>query len=252
MAPLDVEFVSRGYELDARGVVPPHVLLRYMEHMRWENALKSTTDVDSILRSGRSFVVVAQTVQILRYIGMAVRMRGTVWVGRIGRTSMDFHHVIHRTEDSELLVTGNVTIVYLGTDGTPTPLPERLRHARSDSPWTVEPKPPEFTAIPSQTFDRQYRVRADDLDLLQHVNQANYAAFYDDARQIAASRNVYGKDGLGGGRIRLLHIEYSSSAVMGEELSVGTWLVRTEPLTLGFVLRHDDDMLSRAVALVGN
>jgi acyl-CoA thioesterase FadM len=66
-------------------------------------------------------------------------------------------------------------------------------------------------------FERSYRVRTSDLDVLGHMNQANYAALYDDTRQAAANRNAYGSGGLGIGRIRFLHIEYLHPALIGEK-----------------------------------
>jgi acyl-CoA thioesterase FadM len=248
MALLDVEFVSRGYELDSRGLVPPHVLLRYMEHLRWEYARRRASSVASLLRKDRAFVVAAQTLAIAGDIGMAVSIHAAVWIGRTGRSSIEFHHTFHRVADGTLLSEGCATVVCIGDSGFPVPLPDRLRHTDSGPPLRMDLKPPEFVASLERPFERFYRVRADDVDMLQHVNQANYAAFYDDARQAAAGNGIYGPGDRGGGRIRLLHIDYASSALPGEELAVGTWLIGADPLTLGFTMRRGDTLLSRAVA----
>jgi len=245
---MDIEFASRGYELDAEGLVPPHVFLQYMEHMRWENARREVSDLGSLMRTDRSFVVVSQTLHIAGDIGMATSMSGTVWIGRTGKTSMDFHHAIHRIGKKELLATGNTTIVCIDENGVPVNLPNRIGRASQDTSWTIDPQPPEFPEMPERLIERSYRVRTSDIDFLGHMNQAGYAGLYEDAHRTATKKNSYGSDGLGGGRMRLLHIEYVHSAVLGEEVSVGTWLAGTDPVTIGFVMRRGNTLLSRAVA----
>jgi len=203
---IDIELVSRGYELDAEGLVPPHVLLRYMEHLRWEYVGRSPSEVKALFRKGHTFVVIAQTLRITGGIGLAAAIRGTLWIGRIGRTSMDFHHAFQRVKNGEILAEGVATTVYVDGNGSPMPIPALLGVVHPDPPTTMDLKPPDFCAMPAGSFKHSCRVRADDLDLLQHMNQANYAALYDDARQAAAAEGAYGPDGLGGGRVRFLHI----------------------------------------------
>ncbi|MBN2241119.1 MAG: acyl-[acyl-carrier-protein] thioesterase [Acidobacteria bacterium] len=244
---IETEIVSRGYELDAGGLVPPHMLLRYMEHLRWEYVERGSPEVKALFRSGHTFVVVAQTLRAARGIGLSVRMRAILWIGRTGRTSMDFHHVFHRVKDGALLAEGITTVVYLGRRGLPTPLPECLDRVDPNPPVKLALEPPAFEVMPPGSFERSYRVRADDLDFLQHMNQAGYAAIYDDARQAAAAESAYGPEGMGSGRVRFLHIEYVQSALSGNELIVATRLYRSDPVTLGFVMSRDGACLSRAV-----
>ena len=248
MTPLEFEFVSRGYELDAEGLVSPHVFLQYMEHLRWENARRNVSDARSLMREDRSFVVVAQTLNLPREIGMAVPMLGTVWIGRAGRSSLDFHHAIHHRKDGELLATGSATIVCIDGNGVPSPLPDRLRRMQQKSAWTVSPEPPELSEPPGKVFERCYRVRTADIDMLGHMNQASYAAFYEDAHRGAVENGAYGPGGTGAGRIRSLRIRYARSAILHEEVSVGTWLAAADPVTVGFVMRRGGVILSEAVA----
>jgi len=249
MSCVEIELVSRGYELDAEGLVPPHVLLRYMEHLRWEFVGRSSPEVKALFRDGHTFVVVAQTLRMPGDIGLAVPMSGALWIGRIGRTSMEFHHVLHRAGDGKILAEGIATVVYLGRKGLPASLPDCLNQPAPDPPRTLDLKPPVFSAVLPGSFERTYRVRADDLDLLQHMNQANYAALYDDARQAAAAAGVYGPDGLGSSRIRFLHIEYVRSAVADDEV-VATGLNGKHPVSLSLTMSKGKTLLSRAIIRV--
>ncbi len=247
MACIEIELVSRGYELDAEGLVPAHVLLRYMEHLRWEYVGRSSPEVKALFRAGQSFVVVAQTLRMAGDIGLAARIAGKMWIGRTGRTSMDFHHVFHRVKNGEILAEGIATTVYLNRYGLPAPLPGCLNLAETDPPVKLDLKPPAFAPIPPGSFERSYRVRADDLDFLRHMNQANYAALYDDARLTAAAEGAYGRGDIGKGRVRFLHIEYSKPALAGDELVIATGLNVGDPAVLGFTMFRSETLLSRAL-----
>jgi acyl-CoA thioesterase FadM len=250
MTRLEIELESRGYELDAESLVPPHVLLRYMEHLRWEYARWRVPEVVALFKAGHTFVMVSQTLHIAGGIGLAVPIRGALWIGRVGRTSMDFHHTFHRIKDGSFVASGCATAVYLGSGGTPTPLPEPLRQEDANPPYPGELDLPEFSDTPPESFRRSYRVRTGDTDLLGHMNHAGYAAIFDDARQSAVARSAYGPEGIGGGRIRFLHIEYVQSALPGDEVTVSTWLDGIDPVTLGFEMARENTLLSRAVARI--
>jgi acyl-CoA thioesterase FadM len=247
---LEIELVSRGYELDGEGLVSPLVWLRYMEHLRWEYVGKSPPDVKALFRNGHTFVVVAQTLRVTVNIGRAVPIRAALWIGRAGRTSMDFHHAFYRIKNGEILAEGITTVVYLGHNGRPAPLPDSLNRFAAESPAMLDLEPPVISTVPPGSFERTYRVRTDDLDLLQHMNQANYAALYDDARRAAAVEGAYGSGGLGSGRVRLLHIEYLGSALADDELVVATGLGGQDPVTLGFTLCRSESLLGRAIIQV--
>lgn len=250
MTRFNIVFSSRGYELDAEGMVPAHVLLRYMEHLRWEYIIRDLPEIAASFREGHTFVVVAQTLRVTRDIGMAIPIRGNLWIGRSGRTSIVFHHTFHRVDDEELFAAGSTTAVYLAERGVPTSLPDCLGQADPNPAMMPDLNAPKFAEIPSTLFEYSYRVRTSDLDLLQHMNQANYAALFDDTRQAAANCNAYGPGGLGIGRIRFLHIEYFLPAKMGEKLVVATWTMARNPLNLGFAMRRNGTLLSRAVMQV--
>ena len=250
--PFNIVFGSRGYELDAEGKVPAHVLLRYMEHLRWEYTRRDLRELVALFRQGHTFVVVSQALRVYRDIGLAIPIRGNLWIGRTGRSSIVFHHTFHHADDGELFAAGSTVAVFLAPDTVPTRLPDILEEPDTDPPMMPDLTPPGFTEIPPAPFERSYRVRASDLDLQRHMNQANYAALYDDTRQAAANRNVYGSGGAGMGRVRFLHIEYVHPATAGEKLVVATWPIEGKPLSLGFAMRRNDTLISRAVIQTGS
>ncbi len=251
MARFNIVFDTRGYELDAEARVPVHMWLHYMEHLRWEYTIRELPEVSALFRKGHSIVVVAQTLRVIRDIGVSVPIRGSLWIGRTGRTSAVFNHAFHHADDGGLLAAGSITAVYLGLSGTPTPLPGSLFQAVPDPFEMPDLNAPEFTEMPSEPFKRTYHVRTGDLDFLKHMNQANYAALYDDTRQAAATRNAYGSGGLGAGRIRFLHVEYLRSAMLGEKLVVASWKAESDPLSLCFAMHRNTTLINRATLAVG-
>ena len=233
--------------MDAEGFVPVYVILRYMEHLKWGYTIRHLPGIVALFKEGHTFVVVAQTLRVIGDIAMAVPLRANIWIAHTGRTSLAFHQTFHAVDGSKLLAAGSTTAVYLGQHGAPTPLPEYIERE--------DPKPfsmpdlhhPELPETPASLYEYSCRVRHSDLDLLGHMNQANYAAFYDDARHTAYGRNAYGSAELGSGRIRLLHIDYGRSAMPGEKLTIATWKIQSTPLGLGFLMRRNGVAISRAV-----
>jgi acyl-CoA thioesterase FadM len=246
VTPFNIEFSSRGYELDAEGFIPVYVMLRYMEHLRWGYSIRHLPEVVALFEEGHTFVVVSQTLRVEGDIGMAVPIRGQIWIAHTGRTSLAFHQTFHAAEGGELLAAARTTAVYLGQHGAPAPLPEYIREDPEplDIPDLNQPELPE---MPAATFAYSCRVRTSDLDFLGHMNQANYAAFYDDARRAATGSNAYGSAGLGCGRIRLLHIDYGQPAMPDQRLAIATWKIESNPLRLGFAMLRNDTVISRAL-----
>jgi acyl-CoA thioesterase FadM len=140
----NIEFDTRSYEFDAEGMVPAHVLLRYMEHLRWQSTIRDLPELVKLFREGHTFVVVAQTLHVTKNIGTAIPISGNLWIGRTGRTSVVFHHTFHGVDDGELFAAGSTTAVYLTQGGMPTPLPDCLGEA--------DPDPPSMPDLNSQNF----------------------------------------------------------------------------------------------------
>ncbi|MFC1609895.1 hypothetical protein ACFL6C_02965 [Myxococcota bacterium] len=248
MTLLEVRLKTRGYELDADSRVPPHIWLRYLEHLRWETASRGPEELVELFRQGHAFVVVKQGLEVIDDVGFGTELLGTIWIGRAGRSSLDFCHALYRLPERDVVAVGRVTVVYLALAGKPTPLPGFLRQTESEPP----PVPLDFVGLidsptPEGAFQRSYRVRAADLDLLGHVNHASFATFYDDARIAAASAGAYGPvSERAGGRLRTMTIEYKGQALLADQLQVSTWLVGSDPLTMALELRRSGELLSRA------
>ena len=237
---------TRGYELDRDAKIPPRLFLCYMEHLRWESLGQKSVDLASLFSGGQHMVVVAQQLHRLQDVGMNVTLRGTMEPGHVGNTSLELVHAFHSAELGAV-APGTVIAVFLGVDGRPTPLPDTFREGASMGRPRQQLAPPPEQAAPRDAWSTRFCVRAGDLDLLRHVNHANYLGYFEDARVVAANQGVYG-EGRGGGRLRRAALEYRQQAVLGDELEVFTWRLDEDGDALGFELRRvgDGTVLCRA------
>ncbi len=245
MSLAEERFAVRGYELDADGLVPPHVWLRYMENLRWLSGSRGPAELVERFRAGDTFVVVAQALCVLRDVGLGNDLTGSMWIGRVGRTSVDFWHAFRAA--GELVAAGRVTAVYV-VKGRPAPLPDALRTVELENTLAAVafPEPLRHSA-PAEAFRHRLQVRPGDLDLLRHVNHSSYSVFADAARHAAARAGAYGAESeRAAGRVRGVSLEYLAQALLGESLTEATWVVSSEPLTLGFELTRDRTVLGRA------
>jgi acyl-CoA thioesterase FadM len=242
MAKLERMIRTRGYELDSAALVPPAVLLRYMEHLRWESMDDEHLSRLSLLfADGCSFVVKAQSLEVLQDLGHGVGLRGSLWIGGVGRTSLTFHHEFHREEDMELVARGTVIVVYLDPEGRPKAVPDSIRElvvVEDDGVFLAATLP--FDTVPDGAWTRRFSVRASELDLLRHVNHANYLVYVEDTRVLASRAGAYGEqEGVADRRARQVVIVYHQQAVLGDELELATWALDDPPGGLGFELRHN-------------
>jgi acyl-CoA thioesterase FadM len=238
-------FRVRGYELDADGLVPPHIWLRYMEHLRWLAIGDEPELIERHLRGGIGFMVVAQALTLHRDASVGTELEGTLWVGRVGRTSVDFCHAFSAAATGEPIARGVATAVHF-EDRRPAPVPGELRQAVTapaaslDLPAALEGDPP------AEAHEYMVRVRPADLDFLGHSNHSNYCVFADAARHAAATAGALGEASEPArARIRGLNIQYSAETLCDQELTALTWQAATSPLTVGCELRRQETLLSR-------
>jgi acyl-CoA thioesterase FadM len=202
---------TRGYELDRRGKVPPATLLRYLEHLRWE-AVAEAPEVARTFEGGRRLVVVAQRLRLRREPALAEELELELQIEKVGRTSLEFGHRI-QTAAGESIAEARVTAVQLGPDGRPAAIADAIHAlARPSSLEGAFPAPLADAPL-AGAWAHRFGVRPSDLDLLEHVNHANYLVYAEDARALAAAAGA-----LSPAPLRAVTLEYRRQAVLGDEL----------------------------------
>jgi acyl-CoA thioesterase FadM len=226
-----VRITSRGYELAASGTLSIATYLRYFEHMRWHTI--STSEKLPLRRFWMLGVVRAQTVEVYKSVGFDVELELTMWLARVGRSSMDFSHDMVRVSDGALVARSTATIVALDSTRKPAAIGEGAREylvtKEVISPERLEGAPP------ADAWERTVDLRPSDHDLQQHVNHARYAELVDDTRLLCARVSGYGS-GDWDGRVRRFSIAYEQEARLGDTVVARTWRTRARDRCLDFLL----------------
>lgn len=231
-------FVVRGHDIDRTGTVPPSGLLRFLESARWEMLDDPEFRLRRFFDSGHRMVVRVQKLEIRESARFGDRLEVTSWVARVGRTSLDIAHRILASDGREV-ARGLVVGVHLDPAGAPHPIPDDVRALVKGGELpavTLElgPRPRDPVVLPLV-------VRPSDIDLLQHVNQARYADYFDDARALAAQAGSYGARRWAGDPCRRLVIDHAREARLGDRHAVHTWGIFQEPRAFAFELWREGD-----------
>ena len=231
---------TRGYELDRSGQVGPLSWLRYFEHLRWEAGADEALGLSRLFEDGNRMVVRVQKLELCAPVGHGETLELETWVSRVGKTSLDLVHLARRAADGCELARGAVTIVHVGADGAPRPVPDALRALVRELGAQ-----PQISALagrrPGHAYSEPLQVRASDIDLLQHVNHAVYAAYFDDARVRALAAGAYEPRRRASFPLRALAIDYVREVKLGDALRVFTWNLDHEPAAFGFDLLREGE-----------
>lgn len=228
-------FRVRWSELDASGQVSPGSYLRYLVETAydWGNSLGlSEKDTDAF---GLFWLIRETELHILRSMRQNDVFDFTIWMVDWQRVRGTRCFEIRLKEGGELAAWGTQQIVCMDrASGRPTNLPEKIiANFRLDDPRVLPFE--RFPRIqPTQNaFISRRQVEWQNLDTLEHVNNAVYVTFAEEAaaQELAAcgwppSRMAAEKLALA---TRRVHIQYQSPALWGEELIIATHTFNRQP-----------------------
>jgi acyl-CoA thioesterase FadM len=233
-----IRIVSRGYELASHGTLPVAAYLRYLEHLRWRTISRSQKIPLRLFWT--MGVVRAQVLELHTHVSFDVELELSMWVSRVGRTSIELSHDVTRTEDGVLVARSTATIVTLDDDRRPAPVKDGAREFVVERPCAKAERL-EFEA-PLDAWRRSIDIRPSDQDLQQHVNQARYADFVEDARLLCARAGGYGSGDWEAAPRRFV-VAYESEARVGDAVQAVTWRSPERDRTAEFVLRKENGQI---------
>jgi acyl-CoA thioesterase FadM len=240
MQRLERLITTRGYEMDASGVIPLSVLASYMEHTRWQSVADSEFRLATYWKRG---VIRAQHIEVLEPVRFDTELSIDCTVGRIGRTSLDLCHQLRRLDDRRLVARATVTAVNLDDAGRPAPLDPGAGELLGDPP-TLPSAALDGIAAPQAAWTREISVCPSDQDVLQHVNHARYLDFLEDTRALAARAGAYTEAGEAAQLPpRRIAISYERQAAFGDSLKATTWKLEGTKHAFGFELRRQSAQL---------
>lgn len=203
-----LEVEVRGYEMDPSGRLSPGSLARVLEHTRWQTLRDDSFAVAQHFQSG---VVRAQRMAVDGRIAYPDVLRVHTWIGRVGRTSFDFVQRVERVSDDAVVARNATTVVHMGPNG-PAPVHDAVREkVIAEGHPEVDPPPVEAGAT---VFERVVRPRWSDQDVFQHVNQARYVDWLEDARAASDGALPHPRDRA----VAALSIQYDGESRAGQRL----------------------------------
>src|SRR5436190_24046313 len=112
--------------------------------MRWRSISRSQTiHLRLFWTMG---VVRAQVLEIYKQVSFDVELELSMWVSRVGRTSIELSHDITRTDDGELVGRSTATVVTLDGERRPAPIKDGAREFVIERPCAaserLEAEPP--------------------------------------------------------------------------------------------------------------
>ena len=119
----------RSYELDSFGHVNHAVFFQYFEHARFRALTEARLDRRELARRGWGLVVVRAEADFRRQAIQGDELIVTTQATRLRTRSITLAHELRRAKDGELLATGGVVTVCLGSQGRAMRVPHDVANA---------------------------------------------------------------------------------------------------------------------------
>ena len=254
-------FRIRAYECDANGHLHSTNYLRFMQETAFDATADAGYDWDRYNRLNRQWLIHESYIQFKQPLFYNDQVQVKTWVSDFRRVTSRRAYEFTDLKDGSLVAHGWSDWVFLDAESSrPARIPSGLADAffpegLPDSFPRREPFP-KAPPPPNGVFKSRREVAFDDLDSMQHVNNARYLDFVNECgyqvtthfgwpwqRMQAEGAAIYLRD---------LHIEYLQPAVLDDELEIATWVsnVRRSTSTRHFTIRRiqDGELLVRVNA----
>jgi YbgC/YbaW family acyl-CoA thioester hydrolase len=221
-------FRVRWAELDPSGTVGPANYLRYLIETAWDWGVAVGLDAN-YSRDPDVFWVIRETeIRFLRPLRHNDTFDFTIWLVNWQRVRGTRCFELKFKDSGEAIAQGTQQIVYMETkSGRPASPPEDLMDKfRQENPRIFP-----FERFPKVTVDEysritQRQVEWMDLDVYEHVNNATYVDYAEEAIAQDFSSKGWSPMELAEANLsivtRRLHIQYGSLATWGETLNIST------------------------------
>lgn len=255
-------FQVRHYECDAYGHLNNAVYLRFMQEAAFNASAALGYGEERYAQLGRLWLARMTDIEYLMPVRYGDLVVVTTWVEDVRRVRSIRAYDFHLESTGDLVARGWTDWVYIDVStGRPSTVPAEIAaiyvtessHLRDSSRRRfIEPPPP-----PPGVFIDHRRVEWQDLDPVQHVNNAMYLSYLVETawrfgdvvnwpweRIQAAGFGVVA---------RRTQIEYLQAASYRDDLEIATWLsgVKRSTINRHFTIRRMDDgaLVARANSL---
>lgn len=229
-------FRVRWSETNALGEVGLAGYLRYLVETAWDWGASGGLSIAENEALGLAWIVHEMELSLHRPLVANELFDFTIWLLQWRRVRGTRCFELRLKDGGELVAQGTQQVVALdGATLRPTRVPEHLMdNFVMENPRIIEQqKFPAFQAQPEGVFMSQRVVDWRDLDVQEHVNNAAYAEFAEQAAVQAFETLGWSPDRFKAQdlavRNRRLHIQYKAPALWGDTLNVETSLLGLKP-----------------------
>lgn len=255
-------FAVRYDECDPYGHVNHVSYLRYMQDAAFAASAAAGYDFARYREINRTWLVRETDIEYLRPLLYGDHVIVKTWVEDFRRVRSRRAYELRRAADGEMVARAQTEWVFLEAERLrPATIPPEMMAAffpeGAPPPAARRTPMPEAPPPPPNVFTQRRRVEWRDLDMVGHVNNANYMAYLEDcAIQVAAACgwSLARMAERGFATIaRHFRLEYHQAAVLDDELAVSTWFAtnRLASATRYYTITRPADgaLLVRAQAL---
>jgi acyl-CoA thioester hydrolase len=233
-------FRVRHYECDANGHLNNANYVRYMEEAAFDASAAVGYPKDRYESMGYLWLAHETEIEYLQPVAYGEALEIKTWVQDFRRVRSRRMYEFRRAGGDELVARANTDWVYLErATQRPSVVPPEMIVAFAPEGLPDEmPKREKFPTLPSpppHVFTHRRRVEWRDIDTAQHVNNAVYFNYIEDAGIQVSS--FYGwphtrSVAEGFAAVARHHqIEYRTPAVLNDELEISTWASPHGPTT---------------------
>lgn len=253
-------FRVRHYECDAYDTVYYTNYLRYIQETAMDASAAAGFGADWYLSRGYSWLVRDTFIEFLQPLRYGDSVRVKTWVRNMRQALSKRAYELFRVSDDALVARAETDWAFIDTaTGRPARIAPEIRErffSASEPPDEPRDRFPTPPAPPSGAHVQRRRVEWRDIDPAQHVNNSVYLAYIEDCAVEAMSARGWPPARCRGDGFSIVftrcRIEYRVPAVLGDELTVTTWLsdLSDETVLRHFAIRRasDDALLARAFA----
>ncbi len=255
-------FRIRHYECDAFEHLNNAVYLRYMQETAFDASAAAGYDMARYIAIGHHWLIRETNIEYLQPVRYGESVDVKTWVMDFQKVRSRRAYEFYRTGSTDIIARAMTDWVYLNTKtGCPATIPVEMKHAffpeglpdafPERDHFPIAPPPP------PGVFESRLKVAWQDIDPAQHVNNAIYSVYIEECgMQVIAAHHWPISRMLQEGFAILLRrnqIQYLQPAVLGDELSIMTWVssVKRSTATRHYSIRRlrDEQVLANVHSL---
>ena len=235
-------FRVRFYECDANSHLNSAYYLRYMQETAFDASAAAGYDMARYDQMQRHWLIRESQVEYLLPLRYNQRVAVTTWITDFRRVTSRRAYEFRLVETGELAALAFTDWVFLDTaNNRPATIPQSLvddffpegapGHFPTRKPFPTSPPPP------PGVFCMYRRVAWQDIDTMQHVNNAVYMEYINECSyQVCAAFHWPWQRMLEQGFVvflRQARLQYLQPAVLKDELKITTWVSRINRASAG-------------------